>query len=311
MLDFKVSHLRLLAEIMRTGSLSEAGASLGMSPSSASRVLKRLQEELDDPLFIRSWRGMVPTERVASMMPTVRNLLSELDSLDQTKMFEPSALRMTLTIGAADNAIVAILLPVVRALMREAPGVRIRLVPLCADQFERLMTGEMDFLLYPTAVMPQLPSHFRGLDLFSLPRALLVAKDHPLALAHAAGKTVTPEMIGEYPRVLVRLSDKARGSVFNVSVETSPVEEPAIELPYFLGAPYFLEGTLNTLVLPSKTAEFFARQMPALSVLPWPGEQPENRTRLVWHERTDRSVHMQWIRSIFCKYAGSLDDETI
>ena len=82
-----------------------------------------------------------------------------------------------------------------------------------------------------------------------------------------------------------------------------------IELPYFLGAPYFLKGTEYTLLMPTRTARFFARQIPGLIAIPYEGEYAENYTRLIWHERSDKSITMQWLRSMFAMHAGESDAE--
>ena len=52
MLDLKINHLQLLAQIVSTGSLTEAAQNLGLSAAAASRMLKKLQTEMNDPLFI-------------------------------------------------------------------------------------------------------------------------------------------------------------------------------------------------------------------------------------------------------------------
>ena len=71
-------------------------------------------------------------------------------------------------------------------------------------------------------------------------------------------------------------------------------------MPHFLGAPYLLKETMATLVLPDRTAEFFARMLPEeLAIVPIPGEHRVYSTRLIWHERNHASSEMQWIRSVF------------
>lgn len=305
MSDFKISQLKLLAQIMQTGSLTDAARNLGMTASTASRTLKRLQEELNDPLFIRTWRGMVPTERSASIMPVIQNLLTELEHLHDKTTFSPAKLDTMITIGAADNAIVGILVPVIRAILHQAPDVKFRILPLDQHQFDRLAEGEFDFLLFPTQTQPQLPAHFKSLTLFPIYRSVLVASDHPLAEAHRQRKNITDADLAKYPRVVVKLNDSSRGALYNVDLANTEKGPTTIEVPYFLGAPYFLDGTLNTLALPRHTAEFFAKNLANLTAIPWEIPNGNNSTRLIWHERTDRSPHMQWIRSIFREYAGS------
>ena len=67
MLDLKINHLQLLAQIVSTGSLTEAAQNLGLSAAAASRMLKKLQTEMNDPLFIRVWRGLTPTDTTTMM----------------------------------------------------------------------------------------------------------------------------------------------------------------------------------------------------------------------------------------------------
>ncbi len=307
-MDFKISQLRLIARIMRTGSLSEAAKSLDITVPSASRALKKMQAELNDPLFIRTWKGMVPTERTEHLFPAVQRFLDELDALDEQKPFDPAKLRMLLTIGTADNGIVAILLPVIRHLMKEAPGIQFRLKQLGTSQFERLANGELDFLLYPTSYVPVLPAHFFSFTLFEMSFSILLDRDHPLVAHHREGRAISDADLARYPRIVVKLSDSGASPVFSLNVDPEAAGPVAIELPYFLGAPYFLEGTLNTLILPRKTAELFARHMPGLTAIPLSPRRLQTLTRLIWHERTHRSVQMQWIRSVFRTYAGDVSE---
>ena len=165
----------------------------------------------------------------------------------------------------------------------------------------------MDFLLYPTQNLPDLPTHFFGLNLFRIERSVLMNRAHPLIKAYAAGQTLKAEDFRKDPRLLVKLQDSSRGAIYDVTVPDPRLGEAFIELPYFLGAPYFLEGTEYTLVLPTRTAKSFEKQFPNLAAVPYPGEYSENFARLIWHERSDKSLVMQWVRSMFAQHAGEFD----
>ena len=307
MLDLKINHLQLLAQIVSTGSLTEAAQNLGLSAAAASRMLKKLQTEMNDPLFIRVWRGLTPTDTTTMMLPVVRELLDQMERLEYQKSFTPAKLSATITIGAADNSVISILPPVVRAIREQAPKVSFRILPLESRQFQKLADGGMDFLLYPTQNLPDLPTHFFGLNLFRIERSVLMNRAHPLIKAYAAGQTLKAEDFRKYPRILVKLQDSSRGAIYDVTVPDPRLGEAFIELPYFLGAPYFLEGTEYTLVLPTRTAKSFEKQFPNLAAVPYPGEYSENFARLIWHERSDKSLVMQWVRSMFAQHAGEFD----
>ena len=124
MLDLKINHLQLLAQIVSTGSLTEAAQNLGLSAAAASRMLKKLQTEMNDPLFIRVWRGLTPTDTTTMMLPVVRELLDQMERLEYQKSFTPAKLSATITIGAADNSVISILPPVVRAIREQEMCIR-------------------------------------------------------------------------------------------------------------------------------------------------------------------------------------------
>ena len=58
--------IRTFTEVVDSGSLSRAGARLGISKSMVSRRLARLEAELGMPLLARSTRGMSLTEAGAA-----------------------------------------------------------------------------------------------------------------------------------------------------------------------------------------------------------------------------------------------------
>ena len=120
-------------------------------------------------------------------------------------------------------------------------------------------------------------------------------------------QTLKAEDFRKYPRLLVKLQDSSRRAIYHVTVPDPRLGEAFVELPNFLGAPYFLEGTEYTLVLPTRTAKSFEKQFPNLAAVPYPGEYSENFARLIWHERSDKSLVKQWVRSMFAQHAGEFD----
>ena len=175
----------------------------------------------------------------------------------------------------------------------------LRLLPLSENVFRELAEGSVDLALFPTSLGETLPEHFHGLKLFDIHRVCLLRKEHPLATSYAQGKKLTRKAFLKYPKIAVELRQNARGPVFDIDTSSTHDQRKIIEVPHFLGAPYFLEDTNATLVLPHTTAEFFARMLPTLTVIPIPGEKRVYSTRLIWHERNHASSEMQWIRSVF------------
>ena len=72
--------IRAFAEVVDSGSLTRAGARLGMSKSMISRRLARLEAELGAPLLARSTRGMSLTEAGSDFRPYAERMVAELQS---------------------------------------------------------------------------------------------------------------------------------------------------------------------------------------------------------------------------------------
>lgn len=72
--------IRTFAEIVETGSLTRAGARLGLSKSVVSRRLSRLEGELGMPLVARTTRGLSLTEAGSDFRPYAERILAEMQS---------------------------------------------------------------------------------------------------------------------------------------------------------------------------------------------------------------------------------------
>ncbi len=72
--------IRTFSEVVDSGSLTRAGARLGMSKSMISRRLARLEAELGTPLLARSTRGLSLTEAGSDFRPYAERMLAELQS---------------------------------------------------------------------------------------------------------------------------------------------------------------------------------------------------------------------------------------
>lgn len=300
MLDVRFSELFVISRIYETGSLSGAARRLNITISAVSRALAKCQKAFADELFVRNYRGMAPTEKCRVIMPAVNRILGGFEELVSEKSFEPAAVQRTLSIASADNAVVAILRPVLIALSRKAPKMNFRLLPLVDTVLRDLAEGSVDLGLLPTSICPKLPEHYYGLNLFDVRRVCLVWRGHPLAQRHERGERLTRREFLKYPKISVEFRQSGREPVFDVDTGATRSQRKIIEMPHFLGAPYLLKGTQATLVLPDRTAEFFVNMLPEeLAIVPIPGEHKVYSTRLIWHERNHASREMQWIRSMF------------
>jgi DNA-binding transcriptional LysR family regulator len=99
-MELEVRHLRVVATIAETGSLTKAAAALRLSQPGLSAQLRRIEQLLGGRLFDRGSHGVVPTAlgelvitRASAVLPTLDELL-DLAALAGRSDAQPSRLRL-------------------------------------------------------------------------------------------------------------------------------------------------------------------------------------------------------------------------
>jgi LysR family transcriptional regulator, regulator of abg operon len=146
--SFDPAALALLATLSEAGSLSAAARAAGVTQPALTKQLARLERQLGVSLFVRSIRGVAPTEYGQALLPRARivraQLLQAAEALAQLRGQVCVALSHLATVLPMPGV-----LPLFRA---RWPGVRLRLI---APTFSQLMTGLREGL--PDMAVAQLP----------------------------------------------------------------------------------------------------------------------------------------------------------
>ena len=141
--------LLVLEAIYNEGNMGKAGERLSLSQPAMSNALRRLREKLDDPLFVRTSEGMVPTNYTIAIQPTVSHALNSLrDCLTPDISFDPAQAKNHYRISHSD-VIGSILLPdLFTNLQTKAPDVSFTFRHNDrVSAYELLRTGRLDLVL--------------------------------------------------------------------------------------------------------------------------------------------------------------------
>src|SRR5690606_26308775 len=71
---------KVFLALFETGSVSQAAIELDMSQPGLSTALRRLRLALQDPLFIKTSRGMEPTSRAQALLPSIRSVVNTINT---------------------------------------------------------------------------------------------------------------------------------------------------------------------------------------------------------------------------------------
>lgn len=169
--------LKALDALLETRSVTRAADKLGLTQPAVSGMLTRLRDALNDPLFIRTQRGILPTPRAESLATPLRMALGEIQKLLVAETFDPARATMTITIAATDYAQKAILLPLMSTLRTEAPGIRIAVRPVDLPQLSHQMESGLVDLALITPEMAQ--DTMRSRRLFDENYVCVLRHGHP------------------------------------------------------------------------------------------------------------------------------------
>jgi DNA-binding transcriptional LysR family regulator len=92
--------LEIFAAVMREGSFSAAGRTLGLTPSAVARSVDRIEARLGVRLLLRSTRALTPTAEGQAYLQTARRILADLDDAER-QLADQGAPRGRLRISAA------------------------------------------------------------------------------------------------------------------------------------------------------------------------------------------------------------------
>lgn len=131
--------------------IGKAAERLNLSPSAVSHGLSRLRRVLNDPLFLRTPKGVTPSERalqlaepVADVLARVRRVIASADP------FGPMRSRRRFTIGAPDATAAVILPPLLAEIRQTAPGINISARHLLREAaFSELDARAIDIAVAP------------------------------------------------------------------------------------------------------------------------------------------------------------------
>lgn len=180
---FDPAALALLATLSEAGSLSAAARAAGVTQPALTKQLARLEQQLGVPLFLRSIRGVAPTEYGQALLPRARIVRSQLLQAAEA-LAQLRGQREGQVCVALSHLATVLLVPGVLPLFRARwPGVRLRLM---APTFAQLMTGLREGL--PDMAVAQLPVEDPGPEFVVRPLlettlAAVVRPGHALARA--------------------------------------------------------------------------------------------------------------------------------
>ncbi|MDV5140355.1 LysR family transcriptional regulator [Chimaeribacter arupi] len=290
-IDIKNLDLNLLkafAALMAERNVTRAAARLSLTQPAVSSMLARLRDSLDDPLFIRAQRGIIPTPRALALALPVEKILADIDALLQPQAFTPATSEMTLTIASTDYALRAVIVPFLSHLRAQAPRLRIAVRPVDNQSLlAQLERGELDLAIVTPEVTP---ADLHARRLFDETYVCMLREDHPVAKSG----NLTLETFCELDHVLVSYEGELFSGVTDQALAgLKKQRRVTLSVTSFLVLPEILRHSDQIAVVPRR----LALNTHGLILMTPPLAIPGFTKLVAWHERTHSALAYRWLRT--------------
>lgn len=291
LLDIKL--LRLLDQLYTTRSVTRAAQALGQSQPTISIWLAKLRQQLGDPLFVRTAKGMLPTPRTEALMVTVREVLEGLKRLSQAgATFDPATAQRRFAIAMTDASHITLLPRLLAHVRALAPGVSLEASRIDVNLAEALQSGQVDLAL---GFLPGLDAGFYQQALYAQDWICLANAQHPRVIDEAPPHW---NLVVYQAESHINISSGTGAQLLgNAVVAQNITRRIQLEMPGFLGLSAILSTSDLIATLPRHIGETLARAA-NLRVLPCPFDIPGFTVKQYWHTRYHQDAENRWLRGV-------------
>jgi DNA-binding transcriptional LysR family regulator len=239
--------------------VARAAGRLNLTPSAVSHALGRLRHLLNDPLFLRTPKGVVPTVRALELGDPVADILARVGSVMASAVpFDPATSGRRFVIGAPDAVMASAIGPLMERLGTKAPRLDVGLIHLMPvvrgdsmdqpwqESLRKLEKREIDIAMLPLRVVPP---RFEARKLYDEDFVVATRKGHVFARAP------TQAAFCRSQHLLVSLSGDPRGFVDDLLARRGLKRRIVLTVPTFLMALAHLSSSDLIATLPRRLVE--------------------------------------------------------
>ncbi|GGV30048.1 MULTISPECIES: LysR family transcriptional regulator [Streptomycetaceae] len=200
--------LRTLRAVADHRTVTAAAAALYLTPSAVSQQLAALEQETGHHLLARDGRGVRLTAAGEILLRHADAVLAQLERAEADLAAYSGGVEGEITVASFATGIALVLVPAIRALATEAPGLRLKVLDTEGDaSLPMLLDGRADLAVaveYRGALRAD-DARLTRVPLYAEPFEAVLPLTHPLAAPDRAGEVVdladlaAEPWIGPYP----------------------------------------------------------------------------------------------------------------
>jgi DNA-binding transcriptional LysR family regulator len=278
--------------IMKERNITRAAQRVGLSQPAMSSALSRLRKTFNDPLFVRTARGMQPTPYAELLAPPIQRACELVaSSLTLGAAFDPRASMRTFTVYLTDIGQGIFLPKLLPVLEDRAPRVRMKVLRIPErGAHEAMAAGDVDLAV---GLFPDLKAGFFQQRLYRDEFVCLIRADHPRARGG-----ISVKQFAEMRHAVVSTA----GTGHEAAIERAFAEQRqhrrvALTLPHWMAVPIIVARTDYIVTVPRRLAVAFAA-FPGITIVDPPIRIEPFDIRQHWHERYHHDPANRWLRAL-------------
>ena len=305
-MDIRSLDLNLLVvfdAMLKHKNVTKAAVAIKLSQPAMSAAIARLRAIFDDPLFVRTGAGMVPTPKAQALSPSIRLVVQTIQTeILLPRNFDPSRSDRTFTLVTPDIAEVNFLPLLLLKLAEKSPHINLKTLAMPREAAANsLETGSADMAI---GYFPDLHrAGFFQQKLITSSHVCLVQKKHP-----DVGEKLSMTQFIEASHVVVK--PDGREHVFEQFLQSKGIKRRVVvELSHFMSLLPIIETSNFIATVPKDLANFFVRHG-EVRYVPTPMKSPTIDVHLFWHQRFHKDSAHIWLRQVINQLfnQGKLDN---
>lgn len=300
MADLDLNLLIALDALLRERSVSAAAGRLGLSTSAMSRTLSRLRAALGDPILVPAGRAMVATPHAEAIANRVRSLTAEVQIvLAPPSELDIGGLQRQFTIRANEAFVLLHAARLSAAVLRAAPGVRLRFAPKPDKEIHPLREAEVDLEI---GVVSGDSAELRCQALFTDSFVGVAKAGHPICVAG----NVTAAAYAACGHVIASWGGRLKDPVDDGLVALGLSRQIHVVVPSF-PAVIAVAAASDLLGIVTRSCCQPAL-MAGAEMFELPLDTPKIVISQIWHPRMDADAGHRWLRALIFEVFHTHDE---
>ena len=298
-----------LQALLEEKSVTRAAQRLFITQPAMSRVLQRLRQQLDDPLFTRTGNELIPTPKARDLELRLPGMLEDILDMVTEGEFDPAAYVGEITIAIPEFIAISLASQLTAVLNQYAPGVILSISSETDSVEGELADGVLDFAI---DIQKEISSDVGTRDLEIFSPSIWMRTGHPLAEKAA----VTLDEILAYPfaqyylLISKRVSARTDARFDRALRELGRMRKKAMVTNQLMTA---IETVCRTdsLMVAAKFGSGMEHELYSIVSKSYPDDLPHEGTIplvLLQHKRTMGSPIHRWLSEKIVDLARAIDE---